>query len=196
MDIPLSLLWLVESCLVPTNLLFSTFLISPRLRRVSMVLFSRLRTAHSHLLQVLILFWSFLSYSTVFLNVIIYRACRHCCHHWCQRGIHWCWYCSLSGIHAQKVFFHHSLILKIEISPYTFLFYFSLLIIVSREGMERSDLLKANAAIFKVQGKALNDYSSKDVKVKEGREKRERKKRKEYELRKEIYKGRNRKLIN
>jgi len=34
-----------------------------------------------------------------------------------------------------------------------------------REGMERSDLLKANAAIFKVQGKALSDYSSKDVKV-------------------------------
>lgn len=31
--------------------------------------------------------------------------------------------------------------------------------------MERSDLLKANAAIFKVQGKALSDYSSKDVKV-------------------------------
>eukprot|EP00026_Physarum_polycephalum_P006316 Phypoly_transcript_06358.p1 GENE.Phypoly_transcript_06358~~Phypoly_transcript_06358.p1 ORF type:complete len:335 (+),score=50.95 Phypoly_transcript_06358:774-1778(+) len=34
-----------------------------------------------------------------------------------------------------------------------------------REGMERSDLLKANAAIFKVQGKALSDYSSKNVKV-------------------------------
>lgn len=34
-----------------------------------------------------------------------------------------------------------------------------------REGMERADLLKANAAIFKVQGKALNDYSSKNVKV-------------------------------
>jgi malate/lactate dehydrogenase len=31
--------------------------------------------------------------------------------------------------------------------------------------MERSDLLKANAAIFKVQGKALSDYSSKNVKV-------------------------------
>lgn len=34
-----------------------------------------------------------------------------------------------------------------------------------REGMERSDLLKANAAIFKTQGKALNDYASKNVKV-------------------------------
>jgi len=34
-----------------------------------------------------------------------------------------------------------------------------------REGMERADLLKANAAIFKTQGKALNDYSSKNVKV-------------------------------
>jgi malate dehydrogenase len=34
-----------------------------------------------------------------------------------------------------------------------------------REGMERADLLKANAAIFKVQGKALNDYASKNVKV-------------------------------
>jgi len=34
-----------------------------------------------------------------------------------------------------------------------------------REGMERADLLKANAGIFKVQGKALSDYSSKDVKV-------------------------------
>jgi malate dehydrogenase len=34
-----------------------------------------------------------------------------------------------------------------------------------REGMERKDLLKANAAIFKVQGKALNDYASRDVKV-------------------------------
>lgn len=32
-------------------------------------------------------------------------------------------------------------------------------------GMERSDLLKANAEIFSVQGKALNDYASKDVKV-------------------------------
>lgn len=31
--------------------------------------------------------------------------------------------------------------------------------------MERSDLLKANAGIFKVQGKALSDYSSKNVKV-------------------------------
>lgn len=32
-------------------------------------------------------------------------------------------------------------------------------------GMERSDLLKANAAIFSAQGKALNDNASKDVKV-------------------------------
>lgn len=32
-------------------------------------------------------------------------------------------------------------------------------------GMERSDLLKANAAIFSAQGKALNDNAKKDVKV-------------------------------
>ncbi len=32
-------------------------------------------------------------------------------------------------------------------------------------GMERSDLLAANAAIFSVQGKALNDHASRDVKV-------------------------------
>ncbi len=32
-------------------------------------------------------------------------------------------------------------------------------------GMERKDLLEANAAIFSVQGKALNDNASKDVKV-------------------------------
>lgn len=32
-------------------------------------------------------------------------------------------------------------------------------------GMERKDLLEANGAIFRVQGKALNDYASKDVKV-------------------------------
>lgn len=32
-------------------------------------------------------------------------------------------------------------------------------------GMERSDLLKANGAIFTVQGKALNDNASKDVRV-------------------------------
>ena len=32
-------------------------------------------------------------------------------------------------------------------------------------GMERSDLLKANAAIFSVQGKALNDNANRDVKV-------------------------------
>ena len=32
-------------------------------------------------------------------------------------------------------------------------------------GMERNDLLEANGAIFTVQGKALNDHASKDVKV-------------------------------
>lgn len=32
-------------------------------------------------------------------------------------------------------------------------------------GMERKDLLEANAAIFSAQGKALNDYASRDVKV-------------------------------
>jgi len=32
-------------------------------------------------------------------------------------------------------------------------------------GMERSDLLKGNAAIFSVQGKALNDHASHDAKV-------------------------------
>ena len=32
-------------------------------------------------------------------------------------------------------------------------------------GMERSDLLKANAEIFSVQGKALNTHASRDVKV-------------------------------
>jgi malate dehydrogenase len=32
-------------------------------------------------------------------------------------------------------------------------------------GMERSDLLKANGAIFTVQGKALNDHASREVKV-------------------------------
>jgi malate dehydrogenase len=32
-------------------------------------------------------------------------------------------------------------------------------------GMERADLLEANAKIFSVQGKALNDHASKDVKV-------------------------------
>jgi malate dehydrogenase len=32
-------------------------------------------------------------------------------------------------------------------------------------GMERKDLLEANAAIFSVQGKAINDNASKDVKV-------------------------------
>jgi len=34
-----------------------------------------------------------------------------------------------------------------------------------REGMERKDLLKANATIFVQQGKALSDYSKKTVKV-------------------------------
>ncbi len=33
------------------------------------------------------------------------------------------------------------------------------------KGMERSDLLKANGDIFSVQGKALNDHASKNVKV-------------------------------
>jgi malate dehydrogenase len=33
------------------------------------------------------------------------------------------------------------------------------------KGMERSDLLKANADIFSVQGKAINDHASRDVKV-------------------------------
>jgi len=32
-------------------------------------------------------------------------------------------------------------------------------------GMERKDLLEANAAIFSVQGKAINDYASKDIRV-------------------------------
>ncbi len=32
-------------------------------------------------------------------------------------------------------------------------------------GMERSDLLKGNAAIFSVQGKSMNEYASRDVKV-------------------------------
>jgi len=34
-----------------------------------------------------------------------------------------------------------------------------------KEGMERKDLLKANARIFEVQGAALNEYAKKDVKV-------------------------------
>lgn len=33
------------------------------------------------------------------------------------------------------------------------------------QGMERADLLAANAAIFSVQGKALNDYANPDVRV-------------------------------
>jgi len=32
-------------------------------------------------------------------------------------------------------------------------------------GMERKDLLQANAAIFSVQGKAMNDHASRDIKV-------------------------------
>ena len=32
-------------------------------------------------------------------------------------------------------------------------------------GMERSDLLAANGGIFKVQGKAINDYAARDIKV-------------------------------
>ncbi len=32
-------------------------------------------------------------------------------------------------------------------------------------GMERKDLLEANAAIFSVQGKAINDYASRDIRV-------------------------------
>jgi len=35
-----------------------------------------------------------------------------------------------------------------------------------KEGMERKDLLKANVAIFKTQGEALNKYAKKTVKVK------------------------------
>lgn len=34
-----------------------------------------------------------------------------------------------------------------------------------QKGMERKDLLKKNVAIFKEQGKALNDYASRNVKV-------------------------------
>ncbi|XP_034174460.1 malate dehydrogenase 1 [Osmia lignaria lignaria] len=34
-----------------------------------------------------------------------------------------------------------------------------------KEGMERKDLLAANAEIFKVQGEALNKYAKKDVKI-------------------------------
>jgi malate/lactate dehydrogenase len=34
-----------------------------------------------------------------------------------------------------------------------------------QKGMERKDLLKRNAAIFKEQGKALNDWASRNVKV-------------------------------
>lgn len=35
-----------------------------------------------------------------------------------------------------------------------------------KEGMERKDLLKANVAIFKTQGEALEKYAKKTVKVK------------------------------
>lgn len=34
-----------------------------------------------------------------------------------------------------------------------------------REGMERKDLLKANARIFEIQGKALDKFAKKTVKV-------------------------------
>ena len=34
-----------------------------------------------------------------------------------------------------------------------------------REGMERKDLLKANAKIFQIQGNALDRYAKKTVKV-------------------------------
>lgn len=34
-----------------------------------------------------------------------------------------------------------------------------------REGMERKDLLAANVKIFKSQGRALDQYAKKDVKV-------------------------------
>ncbi|MBQ0106075.1 MAG: malate dehydrogenase [Armatimonadetes bacterium] len=34
-----------------------------------------------------------------------------------------------------------------------------------KAGMERADLLEKNAGIFKVQGKAINDYAKRDVKV-------------------------------
>lgn len=34
-----------------------------------------------------------------------------------------------------------------------------------REGMERKDLLKANAGIFKIQGQALDQVGNKNVKV-------------------------------
>lgn len=34
-----------------------------------------------------------------------------------------------------------------------------------KEGMERKDLLKANAKIFEIQGKALDQYAKKTVKV-------------------------------
>jgi len=34
-----------------------------------------------------------------------------------------------------------------------------------KEGMERKDLLKANCGIFKVQGKAINDFANRNVKV-------------------------------
>lgn len=34
-----------------------------------------------------------------------------------------------------------------------------------KDGMERKDLLKANAGIFEAQGKTLNEYAKKTVKV-------------------------------
>ena len=39
-----------------------------------------------------------------------------------------------------------------------------------KEGMERKDLLKANAKIFETQGKALNENAKKTVKVGRGME--------------------------
>ena len=36
---------------------------------------------------------------------------------------------------------------------------------LQRDGMERKDLLAKNAAIFREQGKALNDYAARHVKV-------------------------------
>ena len=37
-----------------------------------------------------------------------------------------------------------------------------------REGMERKDLLKANAKIFETQGKALDQHAKSTVKVRDG----------------------------
>jgi len=40
-----------------------------------------------------------------------------------------------------------------------------------KQGMERKDLLKANATIFKEQGLAMNEVAKKDIKVREERKK-------------------------